>query len=681
MEVNSKEGIFPLVLLSTLTIISIAGGQVLVRSLQPKLDPNFSNLQLWKTFRWSVDPSLRRQAALLLVGKSKESPGRQQRLLAGQGWGQAPLSAVALKFQAQTAQKMGASSQAKDYWIDLIRKFPKTPATADAYYILGRRQPQLREQLLNILPAHPASLAAALELSITEENSYQGVLHLARWGPRWHGAANLMRRACEDFSLSGPTNEQRKSLAMGLAKTGDGLSAFNCLTALPEKPELVFPIAKNLLQGDAESQKKGKSLIMGLLRSHPKSKESLFALRELSNSQKLTHAVLSSLPKSLVHNSASIAAAKVRLSLDKKPELIIRRWHDHPEIWELQWELVRESLLAEQWDKANFFLGLLESETLPDAISARQMFWRGYVHLKQGNQQEANNTWKQLIASHQNGYYSWRALSRLGAGKLPKLRKAKWSSTEPILWRPLPSRYDLVNLLWRLGLEKDAWETWRTFNSQRILQNYEPMETLSEGILRMSVGDDWSGLSKLNALSLDMVGKDCSSNNLLHQSQHPYRFLAEVEAANKETGIKPELLLAISKQESRFSPGVKSSQGAIGLMQLMPQTASDLTNQGFDDQSLDVPSLNILLGARYLSNLLEMWEDNIFLTLASYNAGPQTVKGWVENKKFSEPEVWVEAIPYPETRFYVKSVLSNLWSYLNIHSSICDIKSDVNNKN
>jgi len=71
-------------------------------------------------------------------------------------------------------------------------------------------------------------------------------------------------------------------------------------------------------------------------------------------------------------------------------------------------------------------------------------------------------------------------------------------------------------------------------------------------------------------------------------------------------------------------------------------------------------------GARYLKQLLQRWGNQPFLTVASYNAGPGAVEGWLKGPlpdPQREPELWTEAIPYPETRLYVKKVLGNRWSY------------------
>ena len=136
--------------------------------------------------------------------------------------------------------------------------------------------------------------------------------------------------------------------------------------------------------------------------------------------------------------------------------------------------------------------------------------------------------------------------------------------------------------------------------------------------------------------------------------------------------IRPELLLAIAKQESRFSATIRSTAGAVGLMQLMPSTAASLSEQPLSEADLMKAAVNIPLGAAYLVELLEFWDGDPYRSIASYNAGPTTVASWPQPSEDEAIELWVERIPYPETRYYTKKVLDNLLSYSNRSAWRCD---------
>ena len=146
----------------------------------------------------------------------------------------------------------------------------------------------------------------------------------------------------------------------------------------------------------------------------------------------------------------------------------------------------------------------------------------------------------------------------------------------------------------------------------------------------------------------------------------PRRFADAFARAGDGAGLDPALLLAVARQESRFTPAVSSAVGAVGLLQLMPETAADLEGTPQATAALQDPDHNAALGARYLRQLLDRWRGNPFLAVASYNAGSGTVQGWLgagAPDVQREAELWTEAIPYPETRLYTKKVLGNYWTY------------------
>ena len=130
----------------------------------------------------------------------------------------------------------------------------------------------------------------------------------------------------------------------------------------------------------------------------------------------------------------------------------------------------------------------------------------------------------------------------------------------------------------------------------------------------------------------------------------------------QERTMNTSLLYAISRQESALYPLAQSPVGARGLMQLMPatarETASKLGVPYRNEQQLFDPAMNIRLGSAYLKRLLDVYDGNRILAAAAYNAGPGRVKRWREQSDNKPMDVWVESIPYRETRNYVQNVLS-----------------------
>lgn len=133
-----------------------------------------------------------------------------------------------------------------------------------------------------------------------------------------------------------------------------------------------------------------------------------------------------------------------------------------------------------------------------------------------------------------------------------------------------------------------------------------------------------------------------------------------------KTRLSPDLVWAVMRQESGFDPDAVSPARAVGLLQLLPETASTVARRAKldDDASLLVrPSYNITLGALYLRELLDQLDGSLPLAVAAYNAGPEAILRWRGKAHGASLDVFVEAIPYLETRGYVVRVMSNLARY------------------
>ncbi len=139
----------------------------------------------------------------------------------------------------------------------------------------------------------------------------------------------------------------------------------------------------------------------------------------------------------------------------------------------------------------------------------------------------------------------------------------------------------------------------------------------------------------------------------------PLAYNDEIKYHAAKYNINPAWAFAITRRESSFMSDAHSAVGAKGLMQIMPATAKQLTRRKTMTRNYLLNSKNnINLGTRYLKDLLDRYDGNQVLATASYNAGPYRVKSWIKSKKSVPADIWIETIPYKETREYVKSVLA-----------------------
>jgi soluble lytic murein transglycosylase len=128
--------------------------------------------------------------------------------------------------------------------------------------------------------------------------------------------------------------------------------------------------------------------------------------------------------------------------------------------------------------------------------------------------------------------------------------------------------------------------------------------------------------------------------------------------------VDPMLLAAIIKSESGFNPVAESSKGALGLMQLMPDTAAQMAHElklNYQDaDDLYTQDVNLRLGSHYFAKLLKSYNGSLVLALAAYNAGPAKVRAWGLLAWGQDQDLLLDAIPLPETKAYVQRVL---WHY------------------
>ncbi|MBQ8758874.1 MAG: lytic transglycosylase domain-containing protein [Clostridia bacterium] len=155
----------------------------------------------------------------------------------------------------------------------------------------------------------------------------------------------------------------------------------------------------------------------------------------------------------------------------------------------------------------------------------------------------------------------------------------------------------------------------------------------------------------------------------IEKKSHPMEYLETVEKCAEEHSVPKEIIFAVIKTESKFRSDAVSSKGAIGLMQMTPETFTWLCSKNSDDANdpnlLYTPEINIRYGVYYLDMLYSefgSWET----ALAAYNAGPSRVREWLKNPEYSENGVLTN-IPYKETREYVQKVMEAKDKYIELY--------------
>lgn len=160
----------------------------------------------------------------------------------------------------------------------------------------------------------------------------------------------------------------------------------------------------------------------------------------------------------------------------------------------------------------------------------------------------------------------------------------------------------------------------------------------------------------------ELTARHFSNRNYVSPLSHPKPF-TQIE--------KNDLVYAIMRRESFFDPYAISRSNAVGLMQIIPPTAKWISkkkkDKKFDITQLFLPEKNIEYGRWYINYLMKKFKKNIFYVMASYNCGERNVKKVLNKYRITEPEEFIEFLPFRETRYYVKYVYTNFVAYKSMY--------------
>lgn len=153
---------------------------------------------------------------------------------------------------------------------------------------------------------------------------------------------------------------------------------------------------------------------------------------------------------------------------------------------------------------------------------------------------------------------------------------------------------------------------------------------------------------------------------------YPISYLDEIEEASAAAGVDPYLVAAVIRVESNFRPDRESPKGAVGIMQVMPDTAEWLFERdifkSYKLKDLQDPIINIKLGTTYLGLLHQQFQYNQVKAIASYNAGPGNVNKWLGNDVWDGRLETADDIPFGETRKYVSKVMYYYKKYVDLYA-------------
>lgn len=301
---------------------------------------------------------------------------------------------------------------------------------------------------------------------------------------------------------------------------------------------------------------------------------------------------------------------------------------------------VRRALADRQWQEVVHWIAEMPTS---QQENSRWQYWLGRANEQLGSQEAATARYRQ--AATDRSFYGFAAAEQLGQPYQLNLERNHFdeASRKRTARLPVVQRTEALLRIGEDGLANSEWlyaVKNGTPQQARALADYAAHQQWHARLVQTTIaGSMWD--------ALDWRFPEAYRESFMHWGH--------------QTGVDPYMLMAITRRESAYNPVALSPAGARGLMQLMPGTASLVSRQlGISDPGpygiLD-PELNIRLGSTYLRDKLNRYQGNRLAAAAAYNAGPGRVDQWLGSDMESF-DLFVESIPFKETRDYVQAVLS-----------------------
>ncbi len=584
--------------------------------------------------------------------------------------------------RARAYELMGEAEKLEETYQEILSKYPQSPVAAEVLYILGQSEPQYWQQAIDEFPNHTRTHEIIRQRLKQNPNQLELLLALAKYDLDANDISKIRDRLFHSYA-SRLQDEDWEMLAKGYWQQWEYGKAGDAYANAPVTPENAYLAARgrHLVGRRAEARKAYQKMIS----QYPYAPETGLALRRLAslsaNQDALTYLdqVINKFPEEAPEALLSKGKILEQLNSSKSAaqarQKVLDQYANSEAASKYRWQVAQEYAEDGNLMKAWQWAGPIVVNTPESSIAAKAGFWVGKWAQQLGREQDAREAFEHVVTNHPQSYYAWRSAVMLGwdVGNFETVRQKTPQVIQPEK-RPLPPAGSAsFKELFLMGQDKDAWTLF-----QAEIENQPEIsvaEQFTQGLLKLAKGKNLQGINLVWNLTQRENPQDIESWQALRrtpqywQALFPIPYDEMILSWSKERSLNPLLVTSVIRQESRFEREIRSSAGAVGLMQVMPGTGNWVAQKiNLQDYSLTDPEDNIKLGTWYLDHTHEQYGDNSLLAVASYNAGPGNVANWVKRYGFSDPDIFVEQIPFPETKLYVESVFSNYWNYMRLYN-------------
>jgi soluble lytic murein transglycosylase len=570
---------------------------------------------------------------------------------------------------------------AKAAWQDLLQQHPQDPVVVEALYALGKQEPKYWDQAITQFPSHPRSAEIAKTRLKQNPKQLPLLLLLAKAEP---DNKDTSARMDQIVQLFGPQLKPQdwETVAWAYWESQKYDKAADAYARSPQTPMTAYRAARGLhLSGKAGGKQRYQAVVQQFAGT-PEAGLALTRLAQIVEVKEMApylDQVIANYPdrapQALLEKAKLLDKLNSSTSANQTRQYLLEKHSSSDAAAELRWLMAQEQAKVGNAKSARQWAEEALTQNPNSEIGAKAGFWAGKWAMTMGDSAGAGKIFQQVIKEHPESYYAWRSASVLGwnVGDFNTVRDLQptivQSPTRPQLLAGSPALRELH----QIGQDRDAWSYWQVEFQNRVKPTVA--EQYTDGILRLGIGDNLNGIYMLGSLSDREKPEEQQQYQSLRlqkdywQTLYPFPFEGQIANWSKQRQLNPMLVTALIRQESRFEPQIKSLVGATGLMQVMPETAEYIAEKiGVKSYNLASPEDSIKMGTWYLDYTHDEYDGNSMLAVASYNAGPGAVSGWVADSKTRDADEFVEAIPYEETQGYVKSVLGNYWNYLRLYN-------------
>ncbi len=282
-------------------------------------------------------------------------------------------------------------------------------------------------------------------------------------------------------------------------------------------------------------------------------------------------------------------------------------------------------------------------------------FWLGKIAEKTNNYEEYTNYYRKVIARFPDSYYAYRAYLKLRRIQGPLI--TNYITPQPVMY---PYKYKGNNIIVKLVELKDY----------DIVNEIGGNDEFIKSWVLYKKGD-YPGSILVAREAMDKLKEKPDKYDLRWRLVYPVIYYDDIRKFAGQAGNNTPLMLSLTREESYFDPLAQSIAGASGLMQLMPATADEINLKfklGLNiSEDIFNPYLNIKLGNYYYEFLRKNLEGYDVSSVAAYNGGIGSIQKWKTSLHYNDTDEFVEQIPYPETKNYVKKVFRSYWNYIRIY--------------